>query len=207
MKNRNSLIILAVLLVFLAVVITAAKSASPKVVSIPLSKMTDAKMIWHPTAAPSAEVSYTKTLKQLEEMSDAIVLGHFSDDTLVYFTGNSSLTTYFDFVVEDVFKGSLKSGDKIKLSQPYHFDFGNDEEYVAVCVYPYFPSEIGRQYLFFLKYFEIDKCWYPAASYKGRYELPDTDQYPDTTLRQRIYDLRIKGYGALCDEVYKKYFP
>jgi len=63
MKNRNSLIILAVLLVFLAVVITAAKSASPKVVSIPLSKMTDAKMIWHPTAAPSAEVSYTKTLK------------------------------------------------------------------------------------------------------------------------------------------------
>ncbi len=192
----------------LAIIITAAAVAAPNVVLIPLSKTTDAKMIWHPTAAPSAEVVYTGTLEQLEEISDAIVLGRFTDDTLVYFDDDAhSLTTYFDFVVEDVFKGSINSGDEINLSQPYHFDLNDDGEYVAVCVYPYFPSEIGRQYLFFLQHFERDKCWYPAASYKGRYEVPDSSQAPDTTLCQRIYDLRIKGYAALCDEVNNKYFP
>jgi hypothetical protein len=127
-----------------------------------------------------------KTVQDLENASPYIVKGILKDDAQVkkytkkLTTKVGTLeTTLYQFTVSTlqitkVYKGDIKEGNNIKLGEQYYRVTTGDKESIYYDG-NYLPSEVGKEYIFFLTDDKKSKTWagiyYPMLLERGRYPV------------------------------------
>jgi hypothetical protein len=112
------------------------------------------------------------SLAELEEASDLIVIGKFTDNAEqeLEYSGVSLInaTSTNTISVSKVLKG--EAPDKITLSQRYGV---LKEENKLVTFSGMTPMNMNEEWIFFLYYDEMNKTYWCSGDYTGRYPLPD----------------------------------
>lgn len=127
--------------------------------------------------SPSSVVGFIPAnLETLEQEADYIIKGKFLDDAepdLQHGSRGQILygCTISTFAVDTSYKGALHAGDQIDIVEEYYI---NEEQKYIYCIRNYYPSDVGREYLLFLKKNEPDyprygNIFYPCGNELGRY--------------------------------------
>lgn len=160
-------------------------------------------------------------LSDLEENTDYIVCGKLMDDgeQHLHYSERTGVATYgyitSTLEITASYKGDLSVGDKITLGEEYYIDKFEGEDFVFNDS-NYYPSDVGKEYLFFLKGYPANHpvfpgIYYPVGYELGRYPVPpaqtrasiDVDTYTNEQLN--LGPLDSEGYRYFFEEVLEKY--
>lgn len=132
------------------------------------------------SAQIEADVIFSpQTLKEVEEYSTYIVQGILLDDASQKLRYYDNLPvfgiTVSSFKITKVYKGNLKTGDMIQLGEKY-YSVGDGGDEIIYHFGNYMPSEVGKEYLFFLADHSTSGDWWkdiysPISWEKGRYPV------------------------------------
>jgi len=209
MKNKILIISLA-----LSLILTACASESPQ--SSGTKRINKNIPIVQIDADTAVNV---KELNELENNSQLIVKGVLHDDGKVKFAEEGGTVlfgiTVSSLEITETYKGNLSKGDIVKLGEAYYTttEDGADKLY---CFGNYRPSEIGKEYLFFLKNPPSPDGWWagiyePVVGEKGRYPFIQADQKSAlssesfTNEELNLGDDDSSEYKDLFNQVIKKY--
>lgn len=122
-------------------------------------------------AMPTADYFQISTLSDLCERSDYIVSGYVENRT-VKMISNLKKLTITDLHIEEVFKGGVKTGEIIKLREPYYVSRDGDM-YIINYLGNYSPTLSKQKYIFFLRFYDNSNTFSPIAYEYGRYPVLD----------------------------------
>ena len=119
-----------------------------------------------------------KTLAELEKHSEIIVQGQLVNDAQQKsaMLSKSSIPqfqyTVSSLKISKVWKGSFRAEESLKLCEPYYIKETQGAKQLVITS-NYMPSEIGKEYLFFLNDMQLgDETVYAPTIYEnGRYPL------------------------------------
>ncbi|WP_101697607.1 hypothetical protein [Clostridium minihomine] len=165
-----------------------------------------------------------ETLAELEKHSKIIVQGQLTDDAQQRSAGLSKRSIpHFQYTVSSlkiskVWKGSFRTEDTLKLCEPYYIKETQGAEQLVITS-NYMPSEIGKEYLFFLNDMQLgDETVYAPTIYEnGRYPLtleqaghqeiirsPGVEALSNQELNLADRDASV--YRSIYKEVLQKYY-
>ena len=176
-----------------------------------------------------------QSIDEQEEKSDYIVQGYLLEDSQPIAATNWKGEEVFHYTVTSlmitkVWKGELKEGDTIQLCEWYSVEEQGGKN-ILWQGGNYMPSEVGKEYLFFLNSKELDLEWVnypsdmeetiysPAIFEKGRYPVPDELKVGKRISTNKSIDIEAlsnedlnlaegnaTAYKKLYSEVIEKYF-
>jgi hypothetical protein len=121
--------------------------------------------------------------------------------------------TYWEIEVTKVYKGDVKSGDKLVLLQEYYIWTNTAGKKQLVSSTSLKPAVKNKKYIMFLRYDDNFKAYYPVCDYEGMFAIPTDEIKVKTkagTLMQAdldVYDNENLSYLIpIYNEVVQKYF-
>lgn len=158
---------------------------------------------------PMAEIP---SMTDLEENASHIVAGRLIDSPETKSQHVENIDSIYgyslsQFEVDKVFKGELKSGDRIELLEPYYIS-----DKTIIHVGNYYPSDIGRDYILFLieqqieVYGKLSDIYWSYGYEYGRFAIVEDETIDylnssDMNLAEGNHD----AYKAVYADVIEKY--
>lgn len=177
-------------------------------------------------ATEASTVNNPITLKEIEQLSNAIIRATFLDvikqeEFLDSFGTPIYAFTHSSICVDEVYAGNVKAGDVLSIFEPYYIT-ENNGTYILTHHGNYYPSEAGKSYIWFLNQrsgavydtafgLDPDQNYY-ALSWceRSRYPVIESASANADNMSNQDLDLSPSGssfvYKKIYNEVIQKYF-
>ena len=156
-------------------------------------------------------------LTELEDFAPIILKGVLSDDAQhrTIQSVEPRTLTVSTFTITDVYKGELKKGDVIEVSEFYHVETEGGKQ-ILYQMDGYMPIAPGLEFVVFLEKYPIlpmdgwENTYTPCCHQLGRYIVPSAntvsaDNIDSMTIQELYLSEESSLYRELFEEVAQKY--
>lgn len=149
----------------------------------------------------SAAYPVPETLTEIENKSEQVLrvkmlnveeYGELSED-------GTLTATITELEVQEVLSGTLSKGNKIKVSEPYHFNLGS-----LTIIGNYLPMEREEEYIVFLSNFD-GETWMIDFMGFGKYSLDKSVSSDPLESFDTYAEIQEFGFVSGEDEIVKRY--
>ena len=142
----------------------------------------------------SVRVFNPAVAQEVIDRADYIIKGKFTGDRKVDYQYSGGVVSYActisPFQIDTVYKGGMDEGSTIKIVEDYYID----EELDGGTIFHlgnYYPSDLGRDYLIFLKEYS------PESRFAGQYYLVGSEYGRYPYINSKARSVNIETYSNL----------